>query len=186
MASQISDVSHQTYKLLDDLLTWSKSQLGQLAPRPVKVNLYKLADKAFAQMTILAKKKNISLINDAQKNAHVKADPDMLEFVVRNLIHNALMFTPPGGVVRFYEVAEGQAITFYVEDTGIGIQPAKVKDIFSLSGNLSTARTSEEAGTGLGLMLSRELVEMNNGTISVKSEPGGGACFMVSLDKSDN
>ncbi|MFW6203277.1 MAG: PAS domain-containing sensor histidine kinase [Marinilabilia sp.] len=186
MASQISDVSEKTYKLLEDLLTWSKSQLGQLTPKPVKTNVRDLVSKAFDPLKAQAEKKDIKLINESDGELFFKADRDMLEFVVRNLVHNGVKFTTPGGKVRCYTTAGDDTISLHVEDTGIGIQPAKQREIFSLSGNLSTSGTSEEAGTGLGLMLSREMVEANQGTINVESEPGEGSCFTITLPKSSN
>ncbi|MFW6043600.1 MAG: sensor histidine kinase, partial [Marinilabiliaceae bacterium] len=186
MASQISDVSEKTYKLLEDLLTWSKSQLGQLTPKPVKTNVRDLVSKAFDPLKAQAEKKDLKLINESDGELFFKADRDMLEFVVRNLVHNGVKFTTPGGKVRCYTTAGDDTISLHVEDTGIGIQPAKQREIFSLSGNLSTSGTSEEAGTGLGLMLSREMVEANQGTINVESELGEGACFTITLPKSSN
>ncbi|MFO8000464.1 MAG: PAS domain S-box protein [Marinilabilia sp.] len=183
MASRISDVSEQTYKLLEDLLTWSRSQLGQLSPKPVRIQVRSLVEKAFGQLNPQAEKKGIALVNDIEDDLYVKADRDMIEFVVRNLIHNGIKFTTPGGKVRCFSSKEGDKVFVHVKDTGIGIQTDKQKEIFSLSGNLSVSGTSEEAGTGLGLMLSREMVEINNGRISVESEPGVGSCFTVMLEE---
>jgi PAS domain S-box-containing protein len=182
MASEISKMSSQTYKLLDDLLTWSKSQLGQLKPVPVKVDLRKLVDKCQMQMEMTAEKKGIELSNQIPEELFVRVDRDMAEFVVRNLIHNGLKFTRNGGIVRCYSKVEEERVLLHVEDTGIGIQEVKQKEIFSLSGNLSTSGTSEEAGTGLGLMLSKQMIDMNNGQIWVSSKPGEGSCFTVSLE----
>ncbi|MGM0375628.1 MAG: PAS domain-containing sensor histidine kinase [Bacteroidota bacterium] len=181
MASRITDVSEQTYKLLEDLLTWSKSQLGQLTPKPVKVNLHDLVVKVFEQLNAQAGKKDLELINDCGGDLLAKADQNMMEFAVRNLVHNGIKFTTPGGKLRCYTSSGEDAISLHVEDTGIGIQPSKQKEIFSLSGNLSTSGTSEEAGTGLGLMLTREMVEANQGTIHVESKPGEGSCFTITL-----
>jgi PAS domain S-box-containing protein len=182
MAAQITDVSEQTYKLLDDLLTWSKSQLGQLSPRPVTIKVQDLIEKTFGPMNILARKKNISLINDIQEDVAIMADADMLEFVIRNLIHNGVKFTSPGGKVRCYSTRKDDKVCVHVEDTGIGIQSSKQDEIFSLSGNLSTMGTSAEAGTGLGLMLAHQMTELNKGKISLRSEPGKGSCFTVAMD----
>jgi PAS domain S-box-containing protein len=181
MAAEISNMSEQTYKMLDDLLTWSKSQLGQLKPVPVKVELKKLVDKCYSQMEMIAGKKGIHLYNEIPENLFVRVDQDMAEFVLRNLIHNGLKFTRNGGSVRCFATEEEKCILLHVEDTGIGIQQVKQKEIFSLTGNLSTSGTSEEAGTGLGLMLSKQMVDLNNGRIWVASEPGKGSRFTVSL-----
>lgn len=184
MSAQITNVSEKTYKLLDDLLTWSKSQLGQLSPTSVRLNLHDLVDKVMGQMSMLAEKKKILLLNDIKEDIIIKADKDMLEFVIRNLIHNGIKFTNIKGEVRCYSSVKEGKLLIHVEDTGIGIQYGKQKEIFSLSGNLSSSGTSEEAGTGLGLMLSREMVELNGGQISLSSEPGQGSCFTISFNYS--
>ncbi len=184
MASQISEVSQKTYKLLDDLLTWSKSQLGQLSPRPTRIEVHEIVDKAVGYLTPQAEKKDIKLVNAVEEGVFVKADPDMLNFVIRNLCHNGVKYTLPGGKVRCYISRNEDKLFINVEDTGIGIQEAKQKEIFSLSGNISsTSGTSEEAGTGLGLMLSQEMTELNGGTISLESSPGKGSCFSIIMDE---
>ncbi|PWE00725.1 sensor histidine kinase [Marinilabilia rubra] len=183
MSAQITDVSEKTYKLLDDLLTWSKSQLGQLSPVLVSLNLYELVEKVMGQMSMLANKKKIELVNGINKDIALTLDKDMLEFVIRNLVHNGIKFTNIGGEVKCYSSIEDDNVFIHVKDTGIGIQQAKQKGIFSLSGNLSTNGTSEEAGTGLGLMLSREMVELNEGQISLESNPGEGSCFTLSFKR---
>ncbi|RCW30199.1 PAS domain-containing sensor histidine kinase [Marinilabilia salmonicolor] len=182
MARQISNMSEQTYKLLDDLLTWSRSQLGQLKAVPVKLNLKQLVEKCYNQLSMVADKKRIRLNCDVSETLFIKADKDMLEFIVRNLVHNGIKFTRNGGRVRCWAELEGSKALLHVEDTGIGIQEVKQKEIFSLSANLSTSGTSEEAGTGLGLMLSKQMVDLNNGKISVFSEPGKGSRFTISFD----
>lgn len=183
MAGKISDVSEQTYKLLEDLLTWSKSQLGQLSPKPTKLNAHDMVEKIFEQMKVLADKKNINLVNDINQSDLIKGDSNMLEFAIRNLVHNGIKFSTPGGKVHCYTSSIEDKLALHVEDSGIGIQPSKLKEIFTLKGNLSTTGTSEEAGTGLGLMLSNQMVELNNGEIKVSSEPGKGTCFTVVLEK---
>lgn len=183
MSAHITDVSEKTYKLLDDLLTWSKSQLGQLAPTPVQINLYELVEKVIGQMSMLAGKKKIELVNGVQDDIVLTLDKDMLEFVIRNLIHNGIKFTNIGGEVKCYSRIDNDQVHIHVKDTGIGIQQGKQKRIFSLSGSLSTNGTSEEAGTGLGLMLSREMVELNGGTISLVSNPGEGSCFTITFER---
>ncbi|WP_010663660.1 sensor histidine kinase [Marinilabilia salmonicolor] len=182
MARQISNMSEQTYKLLDDLLTWSRSQLGQLKPVPVPLNLKHLVERCYNQLSLVADKKSIRLNCDVSDDLYIRADKDMLEFIVRNLVHNGIKFTRNGGQVRCWSALDGSKALLHVEDTGIGIQEVKQKEIFSLSANLSTSGTSEEAGTGLGLMLSKQMVDLNKGKISVFSEPGKGSRFTVTFD----
>ncbi|MGQ1889708.1 PAS domain-containing sensor histidine kinase [Thermophagus sp. OGC60D27] len=179
MASQIANASEQTYKLIDDLLTWSKSQLGQLSPVFSKVKVKEISEKVFSYLATQADKKKIHLVNKVDETDVIKADKDMVEFIIRNLVHNGIKFSLPGGEVCCSSERDGKNIKVHIKDNGIGIQADKLEKIFSLSGNLSTKGTSEEAGTGLGLMLSSEMAELNYGNIEVQSEPGKGSQFTI-------
>ncbi len=186
MVQQIINASEHTYKLLEDLLTWSKSQLGQLKSQPGACQARDLVQKVFQQMDALAFKKDIELKNEIPETLHCLADKDMMEFVMRNLIHNGIKFTPKGGSVLCRASAANGNVMIRVEDTGIGIKPAKLKSLFSLNETLSTPGTSEEAGTGLGLVLVHEMVELNKGRIEVESVPGKGSCFTIFLPATSN
>ncbi|SFE49657.1 sensor histidine kinase [Thermophagus xiamenensis] len=181
IAAQVCEISEKNYQLIDDLLNWSKSQLGQLSAVTVNVPLKEVTDKVVSYLKPQADKKDIQLINDISDNVVVRADKDMTEFIIRNLVHNGIKFTREGGSVYCFSEKDDQHIKIHIKDTGIGIHPDKVSKIFSLTGNLSTKGTSEEAGTGLGLMLSYEMVVLNHGKIEVASEPGKGSCFTVIL-----
>ncbi len=181
MVQKIISSSESTFTLLEDLLAWSKSQLGQLKPYPEKCEAQQLVGKAFVQLDGLASKKNIELINEIPETIYCHVDPDMLEFVLRNLIHNGIKFTPCGGSIRCWTSGFDGKVQINVEDNGIGIQPIKMKALFSLDDVLSTPGTSEESGTGLGLILIREMIELNKGQITVESVPGKGSCFSVIL-----
>ncbi len=186
MVRQISSASETTYMLLEDLLTWSKSQLGQLTPYPGKCDAQQLVNKAFQQVDGLANKKRIELINEIPESLYCTADPDMMEFVLRNLIHNGIKFTHQGGRVRCWASLSNGDIRIHVEDSGIGIQESKLKSLFSLDAFLSTPGTDDETGSGLGLILIHEMVQLNQGSIEVKSTPHKGSCFTVFLPASHN
>ncbi|WP_430811759.1 MULTISPECIES: PAS domain-containing sensor histidine kinase [unclassified Carboxylicivirga] len=178
---QISVSSERVYKLLDDLLVWAMNQLGQMTVTPHYFRLKKLIDDAYESYSIHARNKHISLINEVDGNVVAYADIDMIKFVIRNLIHNAIKFTGPRGEVRCSVRLLDDAVVLSVKDTGIGIRPEKAKMLFDLHSYVSSEGTSSETGTGLGLHLSSDMVEKNGGRIEVRSEHEQGAEFLVTL-----
>ncbi len=182
---QIAISSENVYRLLDDLLIWAKSQLGQMIVNPQFFRLRNLVDIAFENYTILAENKHIHLVNDVRQQEVVYADLDMMKFVIRNLIHNAIKFTNTNGEVRCSASVEDAFIRLSVKDTGIGIRPEKVKTLFNISSYMTTNGTSNEKGTGLGLHLSLDMVEKNGGKIKVESEVGRGTDIIIYLPMSD-
>jgi signal transduction histidine kinase len=103
---------------------------------------------------------------------------------MRNLLSNAIKFTPRGGRVKIYISNESDTeYTFVVEDNGIGMEQDEVKKLFKIDSHFSTPGTDDEAGTGIGLILAKEFVQQNNGTISVDSTKGEGTRFIIQLPK---
>ncbi|MCT4590656.1 MAG: PAS domain S-box protein [Carboxylicivirga sp.] len=175
---QIAVSSENVYKLLEDLLIWAKSQLGQMTVTPQYFGLKNLVDTANESFLMHAKRKQISLINDVDEQ-FVYADINMLKFVVRNLIHNAIKFTHADGEVRCSVTAVDDFVVLSVKDTGIGIRPEKLDNLFDLNTYVLTEGTSAEKGTGLGLHLSKDMIDKNCGKIEVRSEVGRGTEFLV-------
>ncbi len=182
---QIAISSENVYRLLDDLLIWAKSQLGQMVVNPQYFRIKNVVDIAFENYAIQADNKQIKLINEVRQQDVVYADLDMMKFVTRNLIHNAIKFTNANGLIKCSTTEEDAFVVFSVKDTGIGIRPEKIKTLFNISSYMTTSGTSEEKGTGLGLHLSLDMVEKNGGKIKVESEVGKGTEIMVYLPISD-
>jgi PAS domain S-box-containing protein len=178
---QIAISSENVYKLLDDLLIWAKSQLGQMKVKPQYFKLKLLVDEAIENYGLLAKNKHIHLKNEIKDQTVVYADLDMIKFVIRNLIHNGIKFTNANGEVSCSLLEANDFNVIYICDTGIGIRPEKLEVLFDISGYISTTGTDEEKGTGLGLHLSKDMIEKNNGKIEVKSEVGKGTEFRIYL-----
>lgn len=176
---QISINSENVYKLLDDLLIWGKSQLGQMTVEPQSFKLSSLIDDAFESFGIHAANKNVELINEVHQDAVAFADLNMMKFIVRNLIHNAIKFTDANGYVRCASYTCGNNTVLSVRDTGIGIRPEKIKVLFDINSYISAEGTSNEKGTGLGLHLSKDMVDKNGGKIKVNSEVGKGTEFLI-------
>lgn len=171
--------------LLENLLQWSMSQYGKLECRPRTVNVGELVHESALFYQESAAKKNIAINWDIPDYTYVHADEDMLKTVLRNLMGNALKFTNSGGSVTI-DVNTGGAEDYAVitvTDTGIGIPAEKLETLFKIGMNPTTAGTAQEKGTGLGLILCKELVEKNKGELRAFSEPGKGSIFEILLPR---
>ena len=152
----------------------------------MSVNLVKLGLEETLEPTLLlqasiAHEKGILLSNSIEKNIMVIADSDMLELVVRNLVSNAIKFTPAGGRIDISSEIHGHECWIKVHDTGVGIAKSNYLNIFSLHAE-STYGTNNEKGVGLGLVLCKEFISMQNGKIWVESTLNIGTTFYVSLE----
>ncbi|MEN8119942.1 MAG: hybrid sensor histidine kinase/response regulator [Bacteroidota bacterium] len=175
-----------TYKLLEDLLLWSRAQSGTIDFNPEKLNLFMLILETMGLLGQAASEKSIDLKNEIAENVIVEADKNMLATILRNLISNAIKFTPKNGAItinaRLMIIEKAQSYAeISIKDNGVGIAKEKLSQLFEISKNVSTKGTENEDGTGLGLMLCKELIEKHTGKIWVKSEVGIGSEFIFSL-----
>ncbi len=175
-----------TYKLLENLLLWSRSQRKKIEFKPKKINLFLKVFDTSEFLSQLAKNKSIKLTNTISLNDHVFADKDMLSTILRNLISNAIKFTPKGGKIIISAETKTRnknlrQIEISVKDTGVGISKEMLAKLFDITENTSTKGTENERGTGLGLILCKEFVEKHGGKIWVESEEGKGSEFIFTL-----
>ena len=175
-----------TYELLENLLLWSRSQRGALDFNFEKENLYLLAVESFNLLNQSAVNKSITIINRIPENIYVYADKDMLATVIRNLISNAIKFTPQGGEIVLHACIKSDEnkkkhVEISVSDNGIGIEKEKLDQLFKISENVSTKGTEGESGTGLGLILCKEFVEKHGGKIWVESEFSKSSKFIFTI-----
>ncbi len=181
------DSSHRISSLLENLLNWSRSQSGSMEVKPEPTDAGALVREAFQLSAGNAKKKDITLSSSVEPGVTVYADPNMLHTLLRNLVSNAVKFTPPGGEVKVAAAdspePEENFVHITVSDNGIGIPAEDIDSIFRIDVRKTRQGTAKEKGTGLGLILCKEFVDRNNGTISVSSEPGKGTTFTVTLPK---
>lgn len=165
--------------LLDNLLVWSTSQIRNAEPKPETVSIKDLVDESFKLLDLQANKKNIELVNGVEESSALYTDRNMINIVIRNLIQNAVKFTPNGGIVRVgFSMEQGHSL-ISVTDTGIGMDQNKIEQLFDIRTNRSSEGTEKEKGSGLGLILCKELVEKINGFIEVSSQPGVGSVFKL-------
>lgn len=178
----IHESGTRVFRLLENLLEWSRLQMDRVDIQPRRFPLNEVVDKTVEVLGPVAEQKGIKLSVNGEAPA-VYADPNTIEAVVRNLINNAIKFTAEGGTVAvLYEVEtdEGVARTS-VMDTGVGMDAETLKKLFSITSNITTEGTAGEKGTGLGVLLCKELVERNGGHLRVDSEPGQGSTFAFTL-----
>jgi PAS domain S-box-containing protein len=178
--------ARNTFKLLENLLTWSKSQRGMISIKPEQENLFLLWSEAFEGIREMASKKNIEISEFFDEELLVSADRNMLLTIFRNLLTNAIKFTPKGAWIKVSAGVSPNApecVQCCVEDSGVGISPENMKKLFGLGGKVSTQGTEHETGTGLGLILCKDFIEKHGGHIWVESEPEKGSRFFFTLHR---
>jgi two-component system, sensor histidine kinase and response regulator len=170
-----------TYELFENLLYWARMQTSGIQINPEMLNADELVQLTLRPMLPIAQKKNILLNADISQKHLVFADSNMLQTVIRNLVSNAIKFTPEGGTISLSSEEKCTRIYFYITDTGLGIDEKKIEKLFRIDSKVSTPGTNNEKGSGLGLILCKEFVELNNGKIGIKSKPGEGTTVWFSL-----
>lgn len=178
---EMQNSANLSHNLLQNLLQWSRSQTGRIDFSPRSINVHKMVNQNFELLKQTASKKDISLINEVDEAINIEADEDMTDTIFRNLITNAIKFTPDGGSIKINAMPEGSIALINVIDSGIGMDEETKSKLFRLDVNHSSLGTSQEKGTGLGLILCKEFVEKHNGKIWVESTKGEGTTFSFTL-----
>lgn len=173
--------SEKVCQLLEDILQWSRLQGNKIEYKPSALNLAEVIDTSVTLLSLNAKKKNINIKMLIKEDIKVFADYNMLNTVIRNLISNAIKFTYENGEIIVSAYNDGELILISVEDNGVGMQQENIEKLFNIGSNFSTKGTQKEEGTGLGLILCKEFVERNGGSIFVESEYGKGSCFSFTV-----
>lgn len=184
LSRQISSSVENTIDLLENLLVWAQAQIKGIEANPVILDVHHLAEDNISLMGGNAHQKGIRLINKVEADITAFADEDMLNLVLRNLISNAIKFTPQHGSITISANSADTYTHIHVADTGVGISPQSIEKLFVKNINPTTLGTANEKGTGLGLILCKEFIEKNNGRITVTSTPGKGSTFTVVIPQS--
>jgi len=177
----IHTISQRTYNLLEDLLLWAKSQSGKLDFNPQKIDFVKTCQESVDNVRTNALSKNIIINYLPTGEIHLSADENMLRIVIRNLLSNAIKFTNPGGQIDVRTEQTDFNLTVTVSDNGVGIAPETMSKIFETSQRITTSGTSNEKGTGLGLLLCKEFIEKHKGKIWVESVISKGSHFKFTI-----
>ncbi|MGE5351178.1 MAG: PAS domain S-box protein [Acidobacteriota bacterium] len=179
----INATSRNLYNLLNNLLQFSRFQTGRVQYNPSECNLGELVSKNVDLLRGNALKKGIHLRTEAAINEAVFVDEEMISSAIQNLVTNAVKFTPRSGeiAVKCVKVEGECSALISVSDTGVGMDQDTLDKLFRIEVIHSTSGTEKEPGTGLGLILTKEFVEKNNGRLWVESTPGKGSTFCFTL-----
>jgi two-component system, sensor histidine kinase and response regulator len=180
----IRDTAENTFRLLQNLLEWSQTQTGKIHFEPVQFSLTSITTEIVDLVKTSAGNKNIVLRSAISPETVVFADKNMINTVIRNLLLNAVKFTRSGGMILLSARNAGNMVEISVTDNGVGISPENFKKLFCIDCNMISYGTNGEQGTGLGLILCKEFIEKNAGTIRVESEVGLGSTFTISVPES--
>ncbi|MGB7393633.1 MAG: tetratricopeptide repeat-containing sensor histidine kinase [Pricia sp.] len=176
------DIDHISFTL-NNLLTWGHTQMNGAVTKPSVVSLGSVVKDNIHLLSEIAENKSIKLVSQIATNTMVWSDSDQIDIVVRNLISNALKFTPQNGMVTIVAEEKNKEWQVSIRDTGIGMDAKTVEKIFSVNANHTTYGTNNEKGTGLGLSLCKEMVEKNGGRIWVESLLRKGSTFHFTVAK---
>jgi PAS domain S-box-containing protein len=177
----INSSSKEAHYLLENLLIWSRSQTHKIFINKASHNLSHLIQQNIDLLKGSAEKKQIKISANLDSTINIFVDKDMINTVLRNLISNGIKFTFEGGQIIIETKRIESRVEISVKDTGIGIKEEKIDKLFKLDQFQTTTGTSNETGTGLGLIISKEFTEANGGQIFATSEPGIGSTFYVIL-----
>ena len=182
--SMINESSHKLLRLIENLLEWARSQTGTLKLVNTNLILKSLADDVIKIYITQAETKGIIIINEIPDDISVFADHEILAIIIRNLISNGIKYTQKGGKVTLTAYRESGNTVLKISDSGIGMSHEVLEKLFKIEETFPTAGTSNEAGTGLGLVICKEFTETLGGTIAVESSVGKGTSFYVTLNAS--
>ncbi len=184
LLTMIKSSSESAFNLLENLLQWARTQTDRIKYNPANINLAELIQQNIELSQASAENKQISLISEIEGDSGVYADKNMINLVIRNLLSNAVKFTNEEGTItiRCYEKNKNE-IAVSITDTGIGVSKENIKKLFRIDEYFSTSGTAGESGTGLGLIICKEFVEKNKGSISIESELEIGTTFTFTLPR---
>jgi signal transduction histidine kinase len=179
--SNIFSSSQKVYNLILNLLEWSRLQTGRLEVDKNILNLKKSSEEIVNLYKENTGNKKITIKNEVPEELIIFADEYMVNTVLRNLISNSIKFTNPGGSITINAVRTGEMAEIIIQDNGIGISEENQKKIFRIDEQFRRNGTSHEKGTGLGLILCKEFVEKNGGTIYLESKENEGSKFIFTM-----
>ena len=187
MLNLANQTTEDTFALLDNLLKWTKSQVGRLNVVYQASEMVSLAKGVLEIYEKIAGSKGIKLVLEATESCDMYADRDMIKSVLRNLLSNAIKFTKEGGIitvtVRDNVPEEGGMVVVSVKDTGCGIKEEAQAKLLKIDTHFSTFGTNKEEGSGLGLLLCQDFVQKNGGRLWFESKEGVGTTFYFSIPK---
>ena len=177
----LNSSSNSAYKLVENLLEWARLQRGHIEIKREKINLHEIINESIETSLPMATKKDITVIRNIGKNIIFTADNNSIKTIIRNLFNNSIKYTPIGGFIEFTTHFNEGNIEVSIKDSGIGMSQDTISKLFRIEKSQSRLGTNNETGTGLGLILCKDILEKNYGKIYVESELGKGSIFKFSI-----
>jgi two-component system, sensor histidine kinase and response regulator len=181
MAASVSERGDNLMKLMENLLHWSRLQMKRIEFNPQVVPLLSLIDQVIYVLEAQATEKKIDIEAGISDDVSLRADPDMLNTILRNLVSNAIKFTPENGLIKIESSRSPDAVEISITDSGVGISKENLDKLFRLDIIHTDLGTNREIGTGLGLILCKEMVDKHDGTISITSQEGQGTTVTFTI-----
>lgn len=186
VAGYLEDIhksSGSIHELLVNLLDWARLQQHSLPCRPEAVNVYETIIRNYSLSEQLIKRKNLRIQVSIDRSHTIYADRLMTDTVFRNILTNSIKYTPADGVIELSSVEEENNIVVVFHDSGVGMSEQQLKSLFDINKQQLTLGTAGERGTGLGLMITKDFIDVNKGAVEVTSELGSGTSFYVRFPK---
>lgn len=184
LVNMMAKASNQGFKLLDNLLDWSRAQTGTIKFTPELISLDAIFEQSAELYQAAFKKKNLTLKTAFTCSTQAFADPDMIFTVLRNLISNAVKFTPRGGTITVGckpYTKDKSFLHVFVKDKGVGMPSKTLENLFRIDTSVSRPGTEGEKGTGLGMILAQDFIQKNGGTIWVTSKENKGTTVNLTV-----
>jgi len=181
LAMVLNDSAKSGFEVLRNLLDWSRSQIGLIKYSPEKLNLKRLIDGNISDLKLSGEKKHIRMIDTVNSDLEIFADKNMLNSVLRNLLANAIKFTHNSGTIEVSASVQHKGVKISVKDNGIGISEEQISGLFRIETLVTKPGTNLEHGTGLGLKICKEFVEIHGGRIWVNSTLNEGSEFVFTI-----
>jgi two-component system, sensor histidine kinase and response regulator len=179
--TNLRESTKDAYYLIDNLLHWTRSQTGTMNCSPSVIPVASLLEQMIYLVGVSMSHKNISIEQNIDTNLYINADIQMMTSVFRNILSNAIKYTPRNGAIHVSAGEAGKDVMIKIRDTGMGIEPERLSQLFASASHFTTLGTEGERGSGLGLKLVDDFVRKNGGITRVESTPGVGTTFSIVL-----
>ncbi len=186
MLKLLSQGTQSALGLLENLLNWSRSQQNTMAFSPETIHISEIVEETFILLQPNAASKLIELKSEIPNDIRVFVDKNMIKTVIRNLVNNAIKFCNEKGKIEIFTKTGTNRIEIGIKDNGVGISKENLLKLLNPNEHITTHGTKKEKGAGLGLIICKEFIEKNNGTIRVESKPGEGSTFFITLPISND
>ena len=181
----IHQSSSKFYNLLENLLQWTIVERGQIDFNPEPIRILDVITEIIELYSAVSRHKDIRYEIEADNSLQLYSDLNALQTILRNLVSNAIKFSNPGGTVKIKATANGQFTELGIIDAGVGMEPGSAAKIFDIDHMKSRPGTQNEKGSGLGLLITKSLIERGGGSIRVESTPGEGSAFYFTQPASE-